>query len=133
MFKKIPLFSLFVLCFIFIYNPVIADVVEKPVVMKINSISMYKNVFEKILRNTEDNDEGIRKRNTETDQEINIDSKLMDIISDIYQGVISTNYGDSQNTVYEYKEIFLYEKTILIHVMINKREKLISSLDIEIK
>ena len=58
----------------------------------------------------------------------------MDAISDTYKKVILSNYGGSQETVHVCIDTQLMDgKLVLVHLYINKKEKVISSLDIEIK
>jgi len=112
-----------------------ADIIDKREVVKINTISMYKNVADKILKNAEDNNAAIKRRGDVVTQATDITisgSELMDIISKIYNEVISSNYGGNQNIVYIYnKTLKRNGKSVSLHIYVDKKEKLISSLDIE--
>jgi len=134
MIKKILHFSC--IFFILISSITMADIIDKQEIVRVNDIAMYKNVADKILDNT---NSGVTTEKMEdvvikvTDISIS-GSELMNVISETYKKVISSNYGGSQETVHVCVDTRLKDgKPVLVHVYVNKKEKLISSLDIEIK
>lgn len=131
MFKKTLYF--FYIFFAFIPSIIMADIIDKQEVVKVNGISMYRNVAEKILNKA--GSATIEKREDVITKTMDISisaSELMDVISDTYKKIISSNYGGSQETVYANAYTRpINGKSILVHIYVNKKEKLISSLDIE--
>jgi hypothetical protein len=122
MIKKIIYF----LCtfLIFISSMVIADEMHEPEIVKINGISMYKSVADRIFANIKNNDQAI-EANVNTQEAIIHDNDLMDIITELYFKAMS----NKDNHVIVLEITRSEEKEIVIYV--NKEKKLIDTIIIK--